>query len=87
MRIKQAAGTARALSLDLSFKLSCPFILNVSLPNGPSWVRVGFNLLTKKAAKRFMGGGRRYGMLTSMRKTYDTAFKAKVAFEAAKAVV
>jgi len=30
---------------------------------------------------------RRYGMLTSMRKTYDTAFKAKVAFEAAKAVV
>jgi hypothetical protein len=34
-----------------------------------------------------MGGGRRYGMLTSMRKTYDAAFKVKVAFEAAKAVV
>jgi hypothetical protein len=30
---------------------------------------------------------RRYGMLTSMRKTHDAAFKANVAFEAAKAVV
>ena len=27
---------------------------------------------------------RRYGMLSRIRKTYDAAFKAKVAFEAAK---
>jgi hypothetical protein len=51
-RKRQAAGTARALS----FRLSCPSIFYASLPNDPSWVRIEFNLLTKKTAKRFMGG-------------------------------